>query len=697
MLAAAATVQPAPSSARQIGGRLLAAVLAWAAIAGPGLSSANASELNVERWRWNLDNTVRLGTFNTLMLEVSNVSGQAFEGILLIRTVEGLQTIDLPQSLYLAAGQRQQVFFDVTVLDTLSPMTVVWGRRADQFLDLGVPTQRPTYETGLLSEYGQKLEAITVPIVAIDDGLAKLPQRSRAIVIDEATFPPSAATLPAEGVLLLDHMPRWQPAQQQAALDFVRLGGQLHLYRRGDRDAVLSGELAAAVSPQVDDAFGQPLGAGLIRRFPTNLAEITPEAIAELAQPEIVDDPPEEDTDEENSNRRYYNPYYASANPSPAMFGGLAYMHRPDINWSLIFSLFGLYIVLLIGGGLLVSRKTRSWQKTYLALLTTVAVFSVLFWQIGARGHGEQSTLSTVAVADVLSPTHARLHAWSDLFLTRRDAVTLRPGGDRAGLRPREQAGRLVGGAEPTLERSVPSFSSVTFEWQAIEPIATPLLLRPTVDADGRNLEFELQLPAGHLQDPTARVNTREVRFVTADGYGVAIRDGARYRCRLDETQPLDSSTIGIDANFEWGGFNRWQGNRRERGESLLQLAYSDLTLAATLGVLKRPVPPGRVDVLLTTTLRESPAEGLKPENTTATGQVLWRVPVWIAGSRAIGSNIQTGPPPELDEIFDALPGDAEAGEASEGGEPAETSAHATTKSNHLSTADCVSLSLASL
>ena len=594
---------------------------------------AAASELNVERWHWNLDNTARPAQFNTLLLSVTNVSPEPFDGELTLFDADGAAPIRQP--VYLPPGQRQRVFFDAFVNDSSDRFLVRWGRRANQRIEIGSPTLR-TVSDG-------------TTVVAIDDGRTLAPKQSGVSMLAAEDFPPSAATLPVGGLVLLDHMPRWQTAQQQTLLDWVRLGGEVRTLQRADTAPQFSGELAIFGSPAAEADGGMPLGAGRIIAVPLNLAQMPADefkAMTRVAKPQAEAIAPNANVNVINPND-YGGHYTPDFSPSESFFSSLSYLHRPDVNWSLIFTLFGAYIVVLIGGGLLVSRKTRSWQKTYLTLLGTVAAFSVLFWQIGARGHGEQSLLTTIAMADVLDDDRVRISAWSDVFTPRSRDIVLKPGSGRAGLRPRENAGTLVGGTDPMLARSAPPFSSVTFEWQAIESLPVPKL--SDVTRDGDRVTFRLtgvpirsayyvtsyrtRIRRGPAKgNPPVRPPSRRVDVVPEDG-----SDGLRFsRCSpAGEDRYFITPILTGEANAMFNtDFKsvqyRSQSERSTRSE-MLDLAQGDLNLLAARGKLRRPLPPERVDLLIFTDLPQPFVEGLSDAVEAADGRLVYRVPLWLS------------------------------------------------------------------
>ena len=659
---------------------------------------AAATEVNVEKWHWNLDNTVRQGTFNTLLLVVSNVSKEPFEGFIGVTRGGGItQEGQLAQPLYLGVGQRQfKVYFDVYVEDGIDEFFVTWATNPRR---LSIDPKRrlsiesapvPRALTGpddqgsqaideselIADQYSgyydydpdTELPILPRPVAALDDGATRLPPRSGVPTMPTDWFPPSAVSLPGEGVLLLDHAPRLQPAQETALLDWIRLGGELRIYRRTDAWPDLAGELGRTISPLAESGDGQTLGAGRIVKISKTLAEENAKTLRDLRRPpkpEVA-----EPTNPSPNTQNYYgHAYTPGSNPAASLYSGLSFLHRPDVNWVFVFTLFGVYIVALVGGGLLVSRRTRSWQKTYLTLLATVALFSFLFWQLGARGHGEQTTISTIAVAEVMGEDRARFHGWSDLFTTEGRTYVLRPGEGRGALRPREQTGFLPGGPEPGLAKYAPSFSSITLEWQAIAEAAPPRLV--DVSAAGSKVSFTVVRTEPHRPVPLTSLTQEERKrdgsqtgsypvWFTFGRYGGAGSaswgdDGLQVTLDLDRAFELKPTAMGLDLTFEYGGVQRYSYESFGTRSELLNAAHSDLLVAAGLGTLRKGTLPQRVDVFLLDPITQPVVPGIGVDDGRNEGRVLWRMPLWIGDSGVTGPTVEAEPLPELDEIFDPV------------------------------------------
>ena len=429
-------------------------LLVAATIAGP----AAATEINVEDSRWNLDNLLRGSRFNQLVLDVANVSGTEFDGNLRY-VVDGTAIgggLVLVQPLYLAADQKKRVVFDVPVQGQyLDDGRVEWGRSRDQRLMI----KPPGFAGGEYTTEGQPVGDVP-PVVWISAELSGTSVRG-VQRLQERFFPTSAVSLPGDGVLALDHDPAWQPAQRQTFADWLQLGGRVLIFEPTSGDTTFTGEMEF-LNRLADAGEGWPVGLGRVYRPSQRPQDLTPEDWATLSK-ELA-------TPATTLTGYYGEDVYDAF--AEGTYSAFSQVHRPVINWLLVFVLFVMYIVGIVGGGLFTARKTRNWKAIYGLLAALIIGFSLLFWQIGQRGHGEQSRALTVATVDVLDAEtgRSRVEGWTQFFTTGSDQYAFRPTDARTAFQPREVDSTVLvlSGPDAALVRRVAGYAASSFRWQSI-------------------------------------------------------------------------------------------------------------------------------------------------------------------------------------------------------------------------------------
>ena len=85
-----------------------------------------------------------------------------------------------------------------------------------------------------------------------------------------------------------------------------------------------------------------------------------------------------------------------------ALLGHFAQIVRPRHDWTAIFLLLSLH-VLLIGPIALVAAKMKvDFRLLTLAYLLAIAGFSAAIWRLGKRGYGEEDQLNSIGYAAAL-------------------------------------------------------------------------------------------------------------------------------------------------------------------------------------------------------------------------------------------------------------------------------------------------------
>jgi hypothetical protein len=342
------------------------------------VAAASASALEVQEIKWGYNGKVLPGRLNPLYVRVYNPSDRPFEGTLVL-------------SRQRAGGKMEQ---DVYV----GPFGTRWVQFSPYVNSLG--------SWRLVWHNGKASISVTAPkkdspcIVLLDQGdfltgASKLPAHPASL------FPASVSlTDPLDGVVL-DHAPEWSPLQQQAFLDWLYLGGSVHLIKdRQGRYPAFVGPLQLLNDPLTSFSHG----AGQIRRHDTTRRELTLAGLQQSGYAAPVLKP------ETSGYGRM---------PTTEIFAGLKSLVRVNHNWALIYFLIVVYMLIIGPGNYLFARKQRDYRRTIAFFVAAVTLFAVVFSLIGRRGYGERTTVNSMSYAKSLGDGQYDVTQWMNLFVTR--------------------------------------------------------------------------------------------------------------------------------------------------------------------------------------------------------------------------------------------------------------------------------------
>ena len=431
-------------------------------------ASAASSEIVIEGTpRWGFDGKARVGQFNLVTFNIANDSDQPWEGNFEFQPSQGFQNVDIriiqPANFIEGFGRRRLQF--LVYLPQVNEFRLKWGRRSNQQYQVDEPK--------------------------IADGLAtvQLTQGSFNSTIkglgtfDEADFPASAAGLDGLGSVVLDHVPTWTEPQQQAFLDWLLTGGEVHLYHQSAENFPEFSKLLTELNNPEDQ---YPLGGGRVIRHATTLKQ------SQQKFPRIKD-----------SKQRYPNWRLTTS-----LFSQLKEMTQPDHNWFLIYSLAILYLLLLFPGCWLLGRKQGDYRITYGAILGIVVLFSMGFHAVGSRGYGENTSFNSVAIVKPARDGRMLVTQWSNLFVTNGGVYDVKHAAEGLVYSTGQMEESVLGVAfnRPIglMKTDVPSFSSRTILHAGIVKTAplSPQVKTATVKNENLN-DLKITLPEGQ-QWPTA-------------------------------------------------------------------------------------------------------------------------------------------------------------------------------------------------
>ena len=387
-------------------------------VGGICANSANAqSNLIVESDDWSFDGRVVPRKFNLLTLAVRNISNKPFDGVItLVRNSNGRRVgANMSEAVSIGPQGKRIVQFYPYVGTQVDEFEVVWG---------GGAKDRHTTEQPMLSAGARVL--LNNPLMS---GGFSLSLHS----FNEEYFPPSVIGTDSLRAVVLNHLPRWQGAQREAFRDWLHKGGQLHMLLGSDNKFPESSipELNGSQPTSFGNGrvFWHPFGSdGFDRSFVNDVVyKHSQPAVALMTHAnESVDTDPTLP----NSVRTAYIPsdWTGAEEISLRMKDLIPVKH----NWGLIFLMSFVYVAIVFPGGWVLSRKVTDYRINLAALLGLVALMSMLFSSVGARGFGELTTTHTLAIATPLPDGFWSTEQFHSVFVIDGDRYTLEQNSETA-------------------------------------------------------------------------------------------------------------------------------------------------------------------------------------------------------------------------------------------------------------------------
>ncbi len=396
-----------PDYSRRIVRPVMLVVVAWQLLAG----WAAALEIMETDTRWGFNGKVAVNRFNILSVRVHNPLPQPFDGEL----------------------RLQKTLGDAPIIEVVSvaPFSTRWvqfypyinGGFGDVVSN---DTWRLYYGRGQSYELPQP-RAAKYQRVILDDATG-LGGRSGVLKqMPENLFPAFVSATDALQVVGIDKEPRsWIPAQKEAFLDWLHLGGTVLLFHGPTgKFPEFSGPLAALNSPLDERRYG----AGRILKIPLNRGQFqldeARQALAGLPKNHVMrneklEDPIDVVDQSEKNQPDAMNQWGNEADPfvASSFLSQLKEMTKPDHNWLLLHFMFWVYIAMVFPGCFLLGKRWSDFRVVYAGLLGTVTLFSLLFSIVGQRGYGEATAVHSVAIAKSLPDGGLDVTSWSNVFVT---------------------------------------------------------------------------------------------------------------------------------------------------------------------------------------------------------------------------------------------------------------------------------------
>lgn len=459
------------------------------------ITALPAYAIDVELAQWGFDGRVLTSEFNPLSILVTNPSGEPFDGVITLHrsTGGGASTgARLVEQVYVANNSTRWVQFYPYCASTNDSWTVRWRdegkRRSFQISPPRVGSEEPVLldEPNNFSSAGKGIKHF-----------------------NEELFPPSVSGTKSLSVMVIDRVPRWEAPRRQAFMDWLRLGGVVHLLHSGDgKFPQFTAELAELNSP----LNLQRIGAGVVFRHAWPREDLDTKSVKELSttRKRFVESLSggEDLLEFESDNVKASNPgnntwseVYGLWDTDSQLFGVLKQLTQPDHNWALIYLLSFVYIAMIFPGCFLLGRRRVHFLLTYGAIVGCVVLFSVIFLMVGRRGYGEQTKINSIAFAQQIEGDNWDVSQFSNIFVTSGDTYDVAHQGEGTVYSTcsvmEAVNGDIDNGVQGSFSVDVPPFSNRPFAHRMKIKLPQLNVTKTVFKATDRLSDLELQIGAG--------------------------------------------------------------------------------------------------------------------------------------------------------------------------------------------------------
>jgi hypothetical protein len=443
--------------------------------------------LEIQQAIWGFDGHVVPDCFNPLSVLVANPGGAPFDGTLVLSSeAMDMRRASYAEPVYLAPNTSRWVQFYVLTGNGTNAEELSWGRSEHDHWQLDPVKGGPPACVWLRD---------TENPFAVSGALRSFPDQ---------LFPTTASAAEGLDAVVLDHAPQWEPARREAFLNWVKLGGTVHVLPAADGKWPVFGAGLEALDSRDEIA---PIGSGRVVHHQVAAQEMS----------------------ESFLSRAGYPPRIVAESRTPIIydfeapiFRTLGSLTKPKVSWPLV-NLLVLAYVAAIGPVHNYYRRRLDYRVSILAFLGCVVVFSVALGITGRRGYGESQTVHSLTVARALGGGQADVTQWISAFATRGNRYTLThraPANLYATDRTAEAgSGIILNGKNGRIELDIPLYSARAFVHRAI---MTGDDTTVTVEKweEFNNLLRQLRLKVG----PGFPANPGEIHAVHAGRYYTLVR-----------------------------------------------------------------------------------------------------------------------------------------------------------------------------
>ena len=396
-----------------------------ATLLAPACMAQDSQQLRIVEVVWGFDGRVVTGQFMPLSILVDNLSDKPVEATARLRRITGA-LIEVggisAQPAFIGPNSRRWIQFYPYMMSNSATWHFDLQTEEKTYTFDSMDQPRAIYDRNRDSQEAQ----LSLPAVILDPpGFAtKSPTTIKHMPAE--IFPPYATAMHGLHALFLDHVPDWEAPRQQALLSWLKSGGQLHLMKDGNNQALsFSGILAPLNEPFPEF----PVGSGTVTRHDFQRDGLSLQVVAPVVIPPGVNQNSPERVPEPSFNQIGTASHTAQEEATVNDDELLMWMReltQPEHAWILIFFLSVCYVGLIFPGCWILSKQRRlHFLVTYGAIAGLAVVFSLIFLFIGQRGYGETTSLHTLAVARAEDATHWSSLEYRTLFVTSGDLYTL--------------------------------------------------------------------------------------------------------------------------------------------------------------------------------------------------------------------------------------------------------------------------------
>jgi len=372
------------------------------------LITSRAFALEIHEIRWSFQDRPVAYHFNPVTFLIENNQESPFEGELRFQpeSFRG-QPIGLAisTSVYIAPHDTKWVQLYPYFSESNANWTATWQEGEKQ------------NSKSFLAPVPVKTKAIVQLVSAgsLERGLPGIKQ------YPEEIFPPLTDAVGSLETVVLDHVPRWDKARRTAFIQWLYLGGTLHLFQNTQGEDQVFPE---TFSPLNQSSSLIRYGQGKIIRHPQKINQISSNDINTLVQSTQKKSEKLSDRTDKLTEAYYFDSdsgFYPHADifyyqmSDEEILTTLTEMSKPHRIWYLNFFLAFLYLLVVGPGYYFATRLSRRNHQFYLWYFLGIVVFSLIFYVSGKYSSNQNSQVHSLMLASVMPDQDMILSEWSSL------------------------------------------------------------------------------------------------------------------------------------------------------------------------------------------------------------------------------------------------------------------------------------------